>query len=274
MKNIIYIIIVSIIYCSPLLGYGGPPPPPPFYNAETNNAVFQPPINLGEKSQTTLFVHFAYTAVPDISGRINLEGTGTEPAGLVNGRNFEWSIPKVNFRVGIFPSLSKNTSLLLSLNGNAAGGNLKVNGLNIGLSFNITRSSNHYARLGFGLDFRNNCFYWVQSPYAPAKECRNFESDPYILLAYNTAFKDWIFNPFMEISYCKQTLMDDDEYSRPDYDQEVYFNMNVWTFTPGLSYRWGSNKLISFGAMLYHYDGIESSRKFILMPFIQMGLLL
>lgn len=274
MKTIINIAIVVIIFYSSVLGYGGSPPPvvPPFYNAKTSDALFQPPLNLGEAGKTVLLFQFNYTTVPDISGRIDLQGTGTEPAGLENGKNFKWDIPSVNFKMGLYPALSQNSSLLLLLKGKTVGGNMQLNGADIGLSFNISRSENHYARLGFGVDLHDNHFFWVQSLNTPAKECTNFEYDPFLLFSYNTDFKDWLFNPFLEISYCKQTLIDDKDYSNEDYDQEVYFNIDVFTFTPGLSYKLGHRINISYGIMLYYYEGIENSHKFLFSPFIQMGL--
>jgi hypothetical protein len=274
MKILLMIFITLTFYCSFLLGYGGPPPPPPFYKAKTHNAIFQPLINFSQVNQSVLFAHFTYTAAPDINGRINLLGTETNYSGLVNGKNFEWNLPHVNFKMGVFPSLSENTSLLLSFQGDAVDGSLKLNGFDIGLSYNVSRSEEHYVRLGFGLNFHQNDFCWVQSLNSPAKECSNFDYDPFVLFSYNANLDEWLFNPFLEISYCKQTLLDDDEYSTNEYDQEVYFNMNIFTLTPGLSYKWGNNKLISFGAMFYYYDGIENSRRFLFTPFVQMSLLL
>ncbi|MEJ2617493.1 MAG: hypothetical protein P8Z35_21245 [Ignavibacteriaceae bacterium] len=271
MKILIKTAAALIIFYSSVLGYGGPPP---LFHAKTNNAIFQPPLNFSRINQSVLFAHFTYTPAPDISGRIDLQGTETDYSGLVNGKNFEWNLPHVNFKMGVFPSLSENTSLLFSFQGDAAQGNLKLNNFDIGLTYNLSRSEEHYVRFGFGLDFHQNDFYWVQSLNGQAKKCTNFEYDPFILFSYNTNLDDWLFNPFLEISYCKQTLMDDEEYSSRDYDQEVYFNMNVFTFTPGLSYTWGNNKLISFGAMMYYYDGIENSRQFLLTPFVQVNLLL
>lgn len=274
MKILINITISLIIFYTTALSYGGPPPPPPLCNAKTNNAIFQPPLNFSQTDQSVLFAHFTYTSASDISGRIELQGTGINYAGLVNGKNFDWHLPHMNFEMGVIPSLSEYTSFLFILQGDAINGNLKLNGFDIGLSYILSRNENHYVRFGFGLDFHQNDFYWVQSLNSPAKECTNFDYDPFVLLAYNSNLEDWLFNPFLEISYCKQTLLDDDEYSSNDYNQEVYFNLNVFTFTPGLNYKWGSNKLISFGAMMYYYDGIEKSRQFLLTPFVQVNLLL
>lgn len=274
MKILINITTALIIYYTTALGYGGPPPPPPLYNAKTNNAIFQPPLNFSRIDQSVLFARFTYTSPSDINGRINLEGTETDYNGLVNGKNFEWQLPHVNFKMGVFPALSENTSLLFSVQGDAIGGNLKLNGFDLGLSYNVSRSENHYVRFGFGLDFHRNDFCWVQNLNSPPKQCTNFDYDPFILFAYNANLEDWLFNPFLEISYCKQTLLDDDEYSSKDHDQEVSFNMNVFTFTPGLNYNWGGKMLISFGAMMYYYDGIENSRQFLFTPCVQMNLLL
>lgn len=271
MKTIIKIILALTACYSPAFSYGGPPPPP-FYSAKTHNAVFQPPLNFSRENQSVLFAHFTYTAAPDINGRIDLQGTGTDYSGLVNGKNFEWDLPHMNFKMGVFPSVSENTSLLLSFHGDAAEGNLKLNGFDIGLTYNVISRDDHYVRFGFGLDFHRNDFFWVQSLNSPAKECINFDYDPFILLLYNANRDDWLLNPFFQISFCRQTLLDDDEYSTSDYDQEVYFNMNIITFTPGLNYKWGNNKLISFGAMMYYYDGIENSRQFLLTPFVQLNL--
>lgn len=127
MKILIKTAAALIIFYSSVLGYGGPPPPPPLYHAKTNNAIFQPPLNFSRINQSVLFTHFAYTSASDVSGRIDLQGTETDYSGLVNGKNFEWNLPHINFKMGAFPSLSENTSLLLSFQGEAAGTNFKLN---------------------------------------------------------------------------------------------------------------------------------------------------
>lgn len=268
--------LVSILCYSSLKGSSPalPPPPPPLYNAKTNIPIFQPPLNLAGPDKSFLYTQFSYTAVPDINGRIDLHGTQTKYAGLVNGKNFNWEIPRESFKVGIYPVISQYSSLLFIVNGNKVGRNYELDGGDIGLSYMLTRSTDFFARFDVGIDLHNTNFYWVQSEDGYVDRCSDLDYDPFIILTFHSDFDDLIFNPFLQISYCKETLLDDDEYSTSQYKQEVYFNMNILTLTPGLSYKWGKNKLISLGIRLYYYDGIQNTRSFTYTPFFQLSLLL
>ncbi|MCU0370353.1 MAG: hypothetical protein MUC31_02970 [Bacteroidales bacterium] len=53
--------------------------------------------------------------------------------------------------------------------------------------------------------------------------------------------------------------------------KEVYKNVNVFTATPGLTYSWGNDKLLSLGVTFTSVGGIENSRNFVLTPSIQFS---
>jgi hypothetical protein len=271
MKNLIKIILAVLIYHSALSAYGGPPPPP-LYNARNNGSIYQPQINLASNNQMIIFTKFTYTAVSTIKGKIDLDGTETDPAGIVNGKNFEWGIPKTAYTIGIAPPLSETTSLLISINGENNG----VKSFDLGLNFLFLNNENHFARLGLGLNIHERNFIWVQKPgenYFVEKKDNGPEYDPFINLTYNTNFDNWIFNPFIQFSYCKQTLLDNDDYSSAEGDREVYSNIDVFTITPGLSYKPSRKILISFGSYINNIQGIDNMRNPVVTPFMQLNFL-
>ena len=55
----------------------------------------------------------------------------------------------------------------------------------------------------------------------------------FISLTLNTAFDHWIINPYLQLSYCPQTLFNI-QWSSED---EVYSTIDVFAITPGLFYR-------------------------------------
>ena len=127
MKTIKYITIFFTFISSVAFSNGGPPPPPPLYRAKNIGAVYQPPLIVG-KSQSTLFAQVSYVAISDVDGRIDLQGTNTDPNGIVDGKNFEWQTPKTLFNVGISAAFSNYSSIIINLGLNKTE-NLKLTGL-------------------------------------------------------------------------------------------------------------------------------------------------
>ncbi len=266
MKTIKYITICFTFFSSIAFSNGGPPPPPPLYRAKNIGAVYQPPLIVG-KSQSTLFAQVSYVAISDVDGRIDLQGTNTDPKGIVDGKNFEWQTPTALFNFGISAAFSNYSSIIINLGLNKTE-DLKLTGLEICYNAVITRSENHFLRLGFGINFHPRDFVWYTSATSQPKNDGGVDYDPFITLAYNSGFDDWLFNPFVQFSYSTQTLLDTD---KETYSSEVYKNVNVFTATPGLTYNWGNDKLLSLGVTFTSVGGIENSKNFVLTPSIQFS---
>jgi len=269
MKNVINIILALAFFNSILLGMGGSPPPPPkLFSASNANAVYQPPLNLAGENQSAIFAQLSSPLISEVDGKIDLEGTSTNPDGLQDGKNFKWETPGTNIKVGVYPAISKYTSLILTLGLNTAGKSISLTGFNLGLNTIVSRNENHIMRFGLGLNIQKKDFLWVQSASGTSKLDDNFDYDPFLYLTYNLSYNEWLFNPFVQFSYSTQTLLDN-----KDYHNDIYSNVNVYTVTPGLSYNWGGDKLISLGFTFSHIAGIEHSRNFVLTPLLQFSYL-
>ena len=269
MKTIANIIIGITFFNSILLGMGGSPPPPPkLFSASNANAVYQPPLNLAGENQSAIFAQVSSTIISEVDGKIELEGTSTNPDGLQDGKNFKWETPGTNIKVGLYPAISKYTSLILTLGMDNAGRSISLTGFNLGFNTIVSRNENHLMRFGCGLNIQKKNFLWVQSASGDAERDNNFDYDPFLYLTYSSSFNEWLFNPFVQVSYSTQTLLDN-----KDYSQDIYYNLNVFTFTPGLSYNWGGDKLISLGFIFSKIIGIKNSKNLVLTPLLQFSYL-
>jgi len=65
----------------------------------------------------------------------------------------------------------------------------------------------------------------MRMTYGTEKE----ELDPFIALTINTSYEDCVFNLFIQVSYCSQTLFKENQYS-----SEAYSNIALFTITPGV----------------------------------------
>jgi hypothetical protein len=268
MKTIANIIMGLTFFNSILLGSGGSPPPPPLFSARNVNAVYEPPLNLAGENQSVIFAQLSSTVVSEVDGKINLDGTNTISDGLKDGKNFKWETPVINFRAGVYPAISKYTSLIIALGLDNAGGGLNISNFDLGINHILTIYDNHSCKLGYGINIRHKDFYWIQSSQGFEKNEAGIDYDPFIHLTYNTNFDDWFVNPFVQCSYSRQTLLDIDHYGH-----EVSFGVNVYTVTPGLSYNWDGDKLISLGLTFTNITGIENSRNFVFTPLLQFSYL-
>ena len=268
MKTIANIIMGLTFFNSILLGYGGPPPPPPLFSARNVNAVYHPPLNLAGENQSAIFAQVSSTVISEIDGKIELNGTTTNPNGLQDGKNFKWETPATNIKIGVYPAISKYTSLILTLGLDNAGKSLSVTGYNLGFNTIVSRNENHKMRFGCGFNIQKKNFLWVQSASGTAKLDNSFDYDPFLYLTYNSSFNEWLFNPFAQVSYSTQTLLDNKDYSR-----DIYYNLNVFTFTPGLSYNWGGDKIVSLGLTFSKITGIKNSKNVVLTPLLQFSYL-
>jgi hypothetical protein len=269
MKTITKTIMGLIFFNSILLCMAGPPPPPPpLFKAKNATPVYQPPLNLAGENQSAFFLQMSSTVSSEINGKIELEGTNTMSDGLRDGKNFKWEVPSANVKIGVCPALSKYTSLNFILGLDNAKGRTRVTGFNLGFNAIVSRNENHNVRLGLGINFTEKNFVWVQSATGEETLDNDFDYDPFLYLTYNTNFNDWFINPFIQCSYSRQTLLDNEDYSR-----EVSFAVNAYTITPGLSYNWNKDKLISLGFTFTYVTGIENTKKLAFTPLLQFSYL-
>lgn len=268
MNKIIYALLSSIFYIPFILPNGGPPPPPPLYKAKNVSSVYQPPLITG-KTNPGFFLQTAFVAHANLDGKTNLSGTTTDITGIENGKNFEWQTPTIVYNLGIIATVSDYSEVVLNF-GMEENETLKFSGLEIGFNTNVLREEYHYLRLGVGLNIHPTEFYWYQNATSKPIHQDKYDYDPYIQIIYNSDFPDWIINPFLQLSYSKQTLMDT---NNDQYSSDVYKNVDVLTATPGIKYNWGENFSFSLGTCVAYVSEITNSNNLVLMPLVQARVL-
>ena len=265
MKTITNLILAVAFITTNLFPSAGPPPPPPLYKAKYKGVVYQSPLITGENT-TALFARISYVPVTKLDGKIDLEGTNTNPQGTVNGKNFEWQIPKTIFNIGLAAPVTDGTFLLFNL-GFHKMGTLKVSGFEFAFGGMLVNDQNNKLRLTLGLNIHQTDFQWYTYSDSTYSSNSSLDYDPTISLTYNSDFKNWIVNPFFQFSYTKQTLFDntDDQFS-----SDVYKNVNVFNFKPGISYNINEILSTNFGVTISLVDDIQNSKNFVLTPHLQL----
>ena len=261
MKKIVIVLIFLLVNIPLIYGYGGPPPPLPFLNTEITGLPHQAPLFFADTNSLTIITQLSFYTPSSIDGNIKVEGTYAAPT----DNNLAWSIPGSSFNLG----LSVNTGKILAL---FAVGRLD-NGVNgdLGCSVLIGSASDVRARLDLGLSSLSTSTkttfysggYNGDTTYTVRTE--NDKSwDPFISLTLNTAFDNWIINPYLQLSYCHQTLFNINWSS----EDEVYSNIDVYTIAPGFSYRINKNILLVAGGSFF-IPQLEAKSSGIFSGFIQ-----
>ena len=264
MKTLKYIIIVLTFASAIAFSNGGPPPAPPLFKAKYKGAVYQAPLITG-KNTNALFARFSYVAVSELDGKISMEGTSTNPQGTINGKNFEWQTPSMLFDIGISARFSENAALIINL-GLSKMDQLRVSGFEIAYCGMLVNSENHKLRMMLGINIHSRDFQWYSYSDDAYQKKDGVDYDPTIGFTYNSDFKDWIVNPFIQFSYSCQTLYDS---GNEEYNTDVYKNVNVFGCTPGITYDFGDNLRSILGVTFNYVGKIENSDNFVLTPQLQ-----
>lgn len=265
MKTLIYLIMVFILLCEISFSNGGPPPAPPLFKAKNTGPVYQAPLITG-KNTTSVYARLSYVAVSELDGKIKLEGTTTNLQGTVNGKNFEWETPSMLFDLGLSARVSENGAIIFHIGFNKMD-KLYISGFEMAYCGLMVNEENHKFRLMLGINIHPKDFQWYTDSSRYSIDQSNNDYDPTISLTYNSDFKDWIVNPFVQFSYSCQTLFDTGE---EDYSEEVYKNVNVLGCTAGITYNFNDNLRTVLGVTYNYVDKIENSENFVLTPQLQI----
>lgn len=266
MKNLKFIIIAVTFFSSISFSNGGPPPAPPLFKAKNKGAVYQAPLMTG-KNTNVLFARLSYVAVSELNGKIKMDGTSTNPQGIVEGKNFEWKTPSMLFDFGISARLSENSALIINLGLNKMD-QLKVSGFEMAYCGMLVNDENHKLRLMLGINIHPKDFQWYTDTSSYSKTQSSNDYGPAIGFIYNSDFEKWLVNPFVQFSYSCQTLYDSGD---EEFTTEVYKNVNVFSCTPGICYNFNDNLRSVFGVTFNYVDKIENSENFVLIPHLQFS---
>ena len=264
MKKIIIVLIFLFVNIPLIFGYGGPPPPLPFLNTEVSGLPYQAPLFFADTNSGTVITQLSFFSPASIDGRVKVEGTYAAS----NGNNLSWIIPGSSLNFGLSINTGKNWALFIA-------GKFDDNGANgdLGCSYLFSSVGDVRARLDLGLsslsmDAKTTFYsYYPDTTYIVKTE--NVKGwDPFISLTLNTEFDHWIINPYLQLSYCPQTLFDIDWSS----EDEVYSSIDVFAITPGLLYRIDEYILLVAGGS-YFISKIEGKSTGIFSGFVQTNLM-
>jgi hypothetical protein len=286
--------------------------------AEVTGPINQPPIHITDSIDApsiTITPRFSYNSQTDIRGEIgghtlvNEEGifqvdtfynygsfTLKETPGAnihrYSGKNFTWNVASVYAALDLDFRLSTNFGLFFGVNYSEQN---KINTLGGTAGIGIFGASSNTAfRLDFGVNIQEIAYdiYSVlivkTTPSSGEDDYvivgnrigNSTHFDPFISLTYNTTFRDWFVNFFLNVGYSRQTLIDfksessseksrsGDRYITRDFRGESI--AGFFHFTPGIYFFVGESGRILFGARFFYQtmdDSTEPS-KFIL-PMVQ-----
>ena len=266
MKKIISVLIFLLVNFSLIFGNGGPPPPLPFLNTEVSGPPYQAPLFFADTNSVTIITQLSFYTPSSIDGNINVEGT--YQASIDN--NIKWIIPGSSFNFGMSVNTGKSWALFIvgKFDDTGANGDL-------GCSLLLSSVSDVRARMDFGFSSLSTntktTFYsggYNSDTTYTVKTANDKHWDPFISLTLNTVIDHWISNPYLQFSYCHQTLFDIDWSS----EHEVYSNIHVYAITPGFFYRIDENILVVAGGS-YFITPIEIKSSGIFSGFIQTNLM-
>lgn len=249
MKTTIKILSLCVIFISLIYGNGGPPPPLPFLSSEVTGLPHQAPLFFADTNTVTISSQLSFFTPSSIDGDIKVEGTYKASVGNQSDKDLRWNIPATAFNLGMSFNTGKSWAFFMvakiedSENGIAANADL-------GASILISSDKDVRARLDLGLsslsmDMKTRLGDNDTSYSVITNNDKGW--DPFISLTLNTAFDDWVINPFLQASYCFQTLFNIEWSS----EVEIYSNINVLALTPGVTYRINKNILLVAGASYF-----------------------
>ncbi len=276
MKTIFKILALSVIHLSLIYGNGGPPPPLPFINADISGPPHQAPLFLADTNMATIFAQFSVFTPSSVDGKIKVEGTRSVFTSIKNNKNLEWKIPNVTFNVGIDIKVWKRLSIFATLKFDNRESGITATGSDFGIGILISPDKDFRVRLDLGFIYLStDVVTRLQSGSGTDTLHRvvtknNKVLDPFLSLTMNTAFEDWLINPFFQVSFYRQTLFNITSNTR-----DVYSTVNLFTLTPGITYRLNKNMLLIIGGNYFIPSDLDNrSSQAIFSAFAQVNFLL
>ena len=286
--------------------------------AEVTGPINQPPIHITDSSKTpaiTITPRFSYNSQTDVSGQVvnhtlvNEEGifqvdtfyndgsfTLKETPDVNRkryvGQNFTWDVASVYAALDLDFQLSRNFGLFLGGNYSEQN-NISTWGGTVGIGL-FGASSKFAFRMDVGLNIQEIAYdahtvLVVKTTPSSGEDDyvivgnsigKSTHFDPFISFTYNTSFRDWFVNFFLNAGYTRQTLVDfnSQSSSEKDISGNKYITRDqrggsvagFFNFTPGIYFFVGDFGRILFGARFFYQTLDESTdpSKFIL-PMVQ-----
>lgn len=278
MKAFIKITALFLLQFSVVYANGGQPPPPPlFVSTEITGPPLQAPLFFADTNSVTFFTQVSFYTPSSLDGKISVEGTRAVSSPDQNGKNFEWKLPTAAFNGGIALKIWKSFELFFTLKLDNRENELSLSGSDMGMSFLISSTNDLRVRLDFGLSYNNpDAKILLLDPYSyyndttyVTKTSTNKDMSPFVSLTMQYAAKDWIVNPYVQISYCRFPLFDIE-----DSRGEIWSVINIFSVTPGITYRLSDVVMLSAGGSYFIPSEMENrSSQGIFSGFVQANFL-
>jgi hypothetical protein len=259
MKALLTVLTICVLQFAFIYGSGGTPPPPPFLSTEVSGLPHQAPLFFADTNTVTVLAQLSFFSPSSIEGNIDVEGTNTLSMQNQTTQNFKWNVPGSSLNLGMNINAGNNWAFFLLVNVENGENGLNANA-DLGASILMSSASNIRARLDFGfsslsMDMETKFLYTAYEDTTQRIETQNDKSwDPFVSLTLNTAFDDWVVNPFLQASFCFQTVFNIDWSEAV----EIYSNINVLSLSPGITYRINKNILLVVGGSYFIPSKIEN----------------
>jgi len=261
------------LFFSTVFGNGGSPPPLPFVNGTAEGQLIMPPLFLSESdtNKVTLLARLSYFNTSSIDGDIKVDGTRTI---YTENNNLNWNIPQISFNFGVDLKPWRNVSVFTEFRIAQLNNKVALSGFNFGLGMFASIEENYSVRLDVGLNHESmnfDSFWQVNDSTLQNNSINDSYVNPFISLTINTSFKEWIINPFVQVSYSSQTLFSKTVGATKDLNSDI----EIFIITPGITYRINKIMLIIIGGAAHLIPkGIENlSKETSLSAFAQINFL-
>jgi hypothetical protein len=253
------------------------PPPPLFVSTEVVGPPHQAPLFLSDTNTVTLFTNLSFFTPSSVDGKAYIEGTNESYINAHNKNNLTWQVPDFVFDAGMDIKVWNSLAFFTTLKIDNSHSQLNFAGFDVGVGLIIYPVKNFSARLDLGYTYLSTDMDAKLVRINSNSDTSYFNTannkktlDPFVSLTMSTAFEDWIVNPFFQASYCRQELF---SISSSSYNYSS--SNNLYTLTPGVTYRVNDNILIVIGGSYFMLSDIENaSSEAIYSGFLQANFLL
>lgn len=205
------------------------------------------------------------------------------------GNNFNLKIKNTFFGLSVDYKILNYLSLFGGTNLTNASNNLLFDycfgiGLNLDTNYNTLRLdlgySNQTSQINLHYFYKNEPFLWSPESYDTVKYSgKSINTIPFVSLTYNTKFKNWLINPYFQISYFAQNLyhltINSNFWADKNYFVET--KLQILFFNFGVIYKINENNNFVLGLKYiktYRKDGRTDNlvKSSIFLPAIQYDL--
>ena len=263
MTTINKILTLSTLYFSLTFSMGKqpPPPPPPFISLEVTGSPYQAPLFLVDTNSVNIYTQLSFYSPSSVDGHITIEGTKTINSSTSN-KNFEWQIPTASLNTGISVKISKILESFAAIKIDNRENEVSISNLDLGLGLLMNQDKEFRQRLDFGISYISSGpkpkLLYIDPYNGDSLSTRGIANDGslnfFASLTIQTAFDNWIINPYLQASYCSYNLYSDDHYN----GEGIYFTTKTFTIAPGITYRISNKVLLLAGGSIFIPSGIEN----------------